>query len=133
MHLNWNKLSQVTAVFSGGMLGGGLRYEVGNWLNVNTLTSTTLANVIGCFCLTFTIYGLDLVIDLPEWLILGFGTGVVGAFTTFSTFALLFMQQVFQHPTQTWLFLLLNLVGGFITALIGYLAARLMDRGKGIW
>ncbi|EHL97996.1 hypothetical protein HMPREF9103_01738, partial [Lentilactobacillus parafarraginis F0439] len=88
--------------------------------------------IVGCFLLTFNIYGLDLVIDLPNWLILGFGTGVVGAFTTFSTFALLVVQQM-QQPLVATGFLILNLVGGFFTALLGYGAARLMDRGKRVW
>ncbi|KRM44950.1 CrcB family protein [Lentilactobacillus parafarraginis] len=132
MKVNWYKVLQFGAVFVGGMIGGIGRYEVGLWVNSNSLLATTVVNIVGCFLLTFNIYGLDLVIDLPNWLILGFGTGVVGAFTTFSTFALLVVQQM-QQPLVATGFLILNLVGGFFTALLGYGAARLMDRGKRVW
>lgn len=132
MKVNWYKVLQLGAVFVGGMIGGIGRYEVGLWVNSNSLLATTVVNIVGCFLLTFNIYGLDLVIDLPNWLILGFGTGVVGAFTTFSTFALLVVQQM-QQPLVATGFLILNLVGGFFTALLGYGAARLMDRGKRVW
>ncbi|MFD1125128.1 fluoride efflux transporter FluC [Lentilactobacillus raoultii] len=133
MAINWYKLGQFASVFVGGMIGGVGRYEIGNWLNANTFAGTTFVNVVGCFFLTFTIYGLDLVIDLPDWLILGLGTGVVGAFTTFSTFALLFVQGIRTQPTAALLFMIINLIGGFATAILGYIAARLMDRGKKIW
>lgn len=133
MAINWYKLGQFASVFVGGMIGGVGRYEIGNWLNANTFAGTTFVNVVGCFFLTFTIYGLDLVIDLPDWLILGLGTGVVGAFTTFSTFALLFVQGIKTQPTAALLFMIFNLIGGFATAILGYIAARLMDRGKKIW
>ncbi len=132
--INWIVAGQWLAVFIGGMIGGVARYEVGLWLSPSTFAGTTFVNVIGCFLLTFNIYGLDLVIDFPAWLILGFGTGVVGAFTTFSTFALLFMQNVQQRPFASFSFMLINLVCGFITAALGYLAARLIDRGrKNVW
>lgn len=131
--VNWYKVGQFCSVFVGGMIGGVARYEAGLWLNTNTFLETTFVNVIGCFFLTFTIYGLDLIIDLPDWLILGFGTGVVGAFTTFSTFVLLVDQNMLLHTPETIWFLIINLVGGFLTACLGYLTARLMDRGKKIW
>ncbi|EEI24803.1 fluoride efflux transporter FluC [Lentilactobacillus hilgardii] len=133
MKVDWYRIGQFSSVFIGGMIGGVARYEVGNWLSANTFAGTTFVNVVGCFFLTVTIYGLDLVIDLPEWIILGFGTGVIGAFTTFSTFALLFAQNIQQQPIETLWFLAINLIGGFITAILGYLTARLMDRGKKIW
>lgn len=131
---NWYKLGQLTSVFVGGMLGGVSRYEVGNWLNgVNTVMGTTVVNLVGCFLLTFTIYGLDLNIDLPEWEILGIGTVFVGAFTTFSTFTLDFVQNVSHDPIGSFIFLTVNLIGGFLCVLFGYLAALAMERGKRIW
>ena len=72
----WYRLGQVSAVFCGGALGGIARYEIGNWIHsANGLLGTSVVNLAGCFLLTFTIYGLDLRFDLPEWQILGLGTG----------------------------------------------------------
>lgn len=133
-HSVWYRINQFAAVFIGGMLGGVSRYEVGNWLNgVNTLMGTTMVNLVGCFLLTFTIYGLDLNLDLPEWEILGIGTGFVGAFTTFSTFSVQVVQSVSADPFGAFVFLTVNLVGGFGCVLLGYFAAIALERGKRIW
>lgn len=127
----WYKIGQVLAVFGGGMLGGLGRYGVDQWLSgVNSLAGTMTVNLLGCFLLTFTIYGLDLNLDLPEWEILGIGTGLVGAFTTFSTFALHFVKNIVQHPVGAVIFLIVNLVGGFACVFLGYLATVQLERRR---
>uniref|UniRef100_UPI003F54BE9D fluoride efflux transporter FluC n=1 Tax=Lentilactobacillus buchneri TaxID=1581 RepID=UPI003F54BE9D len=125
----WYRLGQVSSVFCGGALGGISRYEIGNWIHsANGLLGTSVVNLLGCFLLTFTIYGLDLRFDLPEWQILGLGTGFVGAFTTFSTFTLQFVQGISNNPLGSLIFLLVNLIGGMLCVPLGYLAATRVGR-----
>lgn len=80
IHVSW-----LVAVFVGGFIGGILRYVIsGVTHDGTTMMGTTIVNLIGSFLLAFTTYGLDMKFDLPEWLLLALGTGVIGGFTTFS-------------------------------------------------
>lgn len=125
----WYRLGQVSAVFCGGALGGIARYEIGNWIHsANGLLGTSVVNLAGCFLLTFIIYSLDLRFDLPEWQILGLGTGFVGAFTTFSTFTMQYVQGISSNPLGSLIFLLVNLIGGMLCVLLGYLAVTAFGR-----
>lgn len=128
MPVNWYKIGQLLSVFIGGMTGGAGRYEVGKWLgSSHSLLATTSVNLIGCYLLVFTIYGLDLHVDLPEWLILGLETGIVGSFTTFSTFGVQFVQTATTHLAIAILYLTVNLVGGFFMAMLGFGTAHVID------
>lgn len=125
----WYRLGQVSAVFCGGALGGIARYEIGNWIHsANGLLGTSVVNLAGCFLLTFIIYSLDLRFDLLEWQILGLGTGFVGAFTTFSTFTVQYVQGISSNPLGSLIFLLVNLIGGMLCVLLGYLAVTAFGR-----
>ena len=125
----WYRLGQVSAVFCGGALGGIARYEIGNWIHsANGFLVTSVVNLAGCFLLTFIIYSLDLRFDLPEWQILGLGTGFVGAFTTFSTFTVQYVQGISSNPLGSLIFLLVNLIGGMLCVLLGYLAVTAFGR-----
>lgn len=65
--------------------GGALRcYFNLLWSTYGTL----LANVVGCFLLAAITYFFVEYKAAPQWLITGLTTGLVGAFTTFSTFQL---------------------------------------------
>jgi fluoride exporter len=76
------------AIAMGGFVGAILRYAAGNWIPRwdGYPLGTTVINLLGCLFL-----GWFLTITLTKWRIssairLGIGTGVTGAFTTFSTF-----------------------------------------------
>lgn len=71
-------------VAAGGFLGAVARFLVSTYLNKASFPyGTLLANVTGAFCL-----GWLLSIDVPHEVLLFFGTGFLGAFTTFSTWLL---------------------------------------------
>ena len=77
------------SVFIGGCIGAVARYAVS--LGIEPLSmfpvETLFVNWIGCFLLTFFITHPFLSKRVAEPVIVGIGTGVLGGFTTFSTFS----------------------------------------------
>jgi len=75
----------------GGILGAISRYALSSsisGLNVTTFPYGTLSvNLIGSFLLSFIAYGSSLKCNLPKRYILAINTGLIGSFTTFSTFS----------------------------------------------
>lgn len=124
IHVSW-----LLAVFAGGFIGGILRYVIsGVTHDGTTMMGTTIVNLSGTFLLAFTTYGLDMKFDLPEWLLLALGTGVIGGFTTFSTLMLDFSTLAPRHAIYATLLLMLNLLGGLLAATAGFLASKLVGR-----
>ena len=73
-----------SAVLIGGFSGGILRAALG--LVVVSPIAILLVNLVGAFLLSFwTYWGIERG-AFPSWVNLGVGTGLIGAFTTFSTF-----------------------------------------------
>lgn len=84
-------LSFAAAVGIGGAFGSILRWMIGTWLNPLWATvplGTAFANVSGCFCIGLSSAFFSSHAALaPEWR-LGIITGILGGYTTFSTFTL---------------------------------------------
>ena len=108
------KLGTLISVFFFGMIGGTLRYLLGLKL---ASTGTILVNLIGSFCLAFLTYYVIERQKLPAWLSTGLGTGMVGAFTTFSTFTVDVLG--LSTFTDATFYLLISVVGGFLLAYTG--------------
>jgi CrcB protein len=117
------------AVFTGGCLGGLARYGVGLLLAPNSLEATLLVNWLGSFLLSFLTYSAAERFDLPDWLILLLGTGLIGAFTTFSTLMGATVP-VMRNSAAVLAFgyLALSLIGGLLLALAGMFLAHRMGR-----
>ncbi|WP_246000759.1 fluoride efflux transporter CrcB [Brevibacillus panacihumi] len=77
------------AVAVGGAIGSLFRYGLSLLANQpGWPLGTWLANVLGSFCIgMFAVWGKERGLLSPEWYLL-FATGVMGGFTTFSTFSL---------------------------------------------
>lgn len=112
----------VIAVGIGGFLGAIARYYTSQTLNktaVDRLPLGTLGvNLLGSFLL-----GFILSIGLKEIYTLLFGTGFLGAFTTFSTLhkELLILQK---YPRKWVLYLVFTYAGGLLFAFLGYFLGK---------
>lgn len=106
----------------GGIIGAVLRFFIsklllsyGNIFPFGTLT----VNLIGCFILGY-FQGLAKIYYFPTWLVLGFGTGLIGAFTTFSTFSLEVIQYVhLGYRFLPLIYMIVSSAGGYFFVLVG--------------
>jgi len=113
----------------GGFIGSNMRYWISN-LVMNSLGSyipygTLIVNALGSFILVFlAIYGTEVVEVDPRLRIL-LGTGMMGAFTTFSTFSLETFSLI---KSSNYLLALINIVSnigiGLCAAWLGFVAAK---------
>jgi CrcB protein len=79
-------------VFLGGGIGSALRHFVNlsftRWFGTAFPFHTLFANVTGCFIMGILAGCFAFRADAPQWLRLFLTTGIVGGYTTFSTFSL---------------------------------------------
>ena len=84
-------LVSIVAVGAGGAVGAVARYGVAELIRVATswpwYVATMLANVVGCFGIGIAFVRLEEGAR-PDWVKALLVTGLLGAFTTFSTFSL---------------------------------------------
>lgn len=112
----------------GGAVGAVLRYFIGLITGKltggsNVVTGTVLANIIGCFFGGFALYWFSAAANYSENVELFVTIGVLGAFTTFSTFTLEvanLLDDSFKRLI-TYLFLQLFVALGFVA--VGFAAA----------
>lgn len=108
------------ALLFGGMVGGILRYIIEFFIpNPLFPFSTLVINLLGALVLGL-FYGIADVRHVKLWLRVGFGTGVIGAFTTFSTFC---FDLTHVSVTASLVYASLSILGG---PLFAYLANRLV-------
>ena len=85
-------MEKVLFVALGGGIGAGLRYLLTELANLHGGAffpyGTVLANIIGSFCIGVFFVFFSESSNLPPVVKLFFVTGILGGFTTFSTFAL---------------------------------------------
>jgi fluoride exporter len=109
----------------GGIIGALLRYWIG--LSFAPVSQgafplgTFLINMIGSFFLAWLTSVASQSKALPQWLVTGIGTGVIGAFTTFSTFSVETAHLIQgQYYKMALFYSLLSLIGGLALAYLGY-------------
>jgi len=117
-----------------GAIGSLLRYSVGKVFPAVEFwgfpIGTLLANYMGSFFLSwFSVWSVKRK-SVPSWVQAGVITGLIGSFTTFSTFSV----EVIELMVAGWwrvalLYVLLSLWGGLILAWSGYQLAIKRKRG----
>jgi len=108
----------------GGAVGSMLRYRVGLWFSSARFPWATLSvNIVGSFAL-----GVLLAYALGRWsttITAALAVGLIGGFTTFSTFAWeTFAMTQAGEISRAAVYLFVSLVGGLLAALLGYAAGR---------
>jgi CrcB protein len=134
-----NHLRDFSLIGSGGALGTGIRYVL------DTLFPTTIGtipliiftiNMTGAFLLGFLLDGLYRQGQDVGWrrdIRLFVGTGLLGGFTTYSTFAV-GTAQLLAAPSATAtgvLYLFITAAGGVTMAVFGIVCAQWLFKGKG--
>ncbi|NEU32506.1 fluoride efflux transporter CrcB [bacterium LRH843] len=122
----------ILAVGLGGSIGAILRYVMGLWIPVASgfPVATLSNNLVGCFFLAWFF-----TITAKHWRIsqhvkLAVGTGVIGAFTTFSTFSIEALNLI--ENEQFFLamgYVFVSVFGGIGLSMGGAKVALLMIRG----
>lgn len=111
------------AVAAGGFVGAILRFGVSEWLGTmnGVNVATLLTNWVGCLVLGWLNAATANRLPIHPHLRLAIGTGLIGAFTTFSTFTI-DAWKLFENGqiTQSIGYVLLSLLGGFFCTYIGY-------------
>lgn len=111
-------------------LGGLSRYYLGTiWQSGGTL----VANLVGCFLLSFLTYYIIERDLLAGWINVGLGTGFIGSFTTFSSFTVDFVKMIHSGALIHALgYLSVSIIGGFGCVILGYvLTLKLVKLKKG--
>ena len=102
--------------FIGGILRGYFTLLAGD----NHFTATIIINLIGAFILAFITGALPYLIEISNDLMTGLSVGLVGGFTTFSTFSFDSISLFLDNKIGLGLlYVLVSLIGGLILAHIG--------------
>lgn len=118
------------AVAVGGAAGSVMRFLVASWVADNWprhfYLGTFAVNIIGCLLIGL-LSGLFLTrTDLPLELRTGLITGVLGGFTTFSSFSLEIMKLMEGgRAPEAFGYLAFSIIGGLLAAWVGLSLARL--------
>lgn len=110
-------------------IGGMLRFLLENVISTPGFpTSTLIINLAGSFALGF-FYTMADEKGIKPWLRNGVSVGLVGSFTTFSTFTLDIIQLGQSRPLWTLIYVLSSILGGLFMVFTGeYLAKWIFQR-----
>lgn len=121
------------AVAIGGFIGACLRFGLGEYLGtwhgfpIATLLTNTVGSFFLAFFYTFTIERFP----IHPHVRLGVGTGIVGAFTTFSTFSVETWELIMAREfLLAFTYVVLTFLLGLVFALFGFRVARYRMRTR---
>ncbi|MED3729491.1 fluoride efflux transporter CrcB [Priestia filamentosa] len=109
----------------GGIIGSLLRYYVGlfthSWWPYNFPLGTLLINLLGCFILEWFTYRIIKIELFHPYILSGVSTGLIGSFTTFSSFSVETVTLINHHLWElALLYVLLSLFGGLFMTWMGH-------------
>jgi CrcB protein len=123
------KLAHLIVVATGGALGAVSRYAVSGWVQgwagARFPWGTLCVNLLGCFLLGFLAGRWERATAPASWRLL-WGVGFLGAFTTYSTFALETGTMLRDGAwTGAGAYTILHVALGLVAVFAGLMAARL--------
>lgn len=129
-----NTIHDILIVGTGGFIGSTSRYVIGGWVQsffTNALfpSGTFAVNAIGCLLIgLFVGLSENALLSSPSTRLF-FSVGVLGGFTTFSTFGYETFALIREHQAVAALVNVTgNLVVGILAVWLGYLLAMIKDR-----
>lgn len=113
------------AVGFGGMIGAVCRFSLSSLFPSETgfPFATLLANLIGCFLLSFLLNQSVIKQKLSPKLFAALGTGMIGSFTTFSTFMVETVTLYESNTVLAFSYVGMSILGGLCFCFIGYWSA----------
>ena len=113
-------MRRVLYIFLLAFIGGTLRGYFTILAGDDHFIATIIINLIGAFVLAFITGALPYLIEVSNDLMTGLSVGLVGGFTTFSTFSFDSINLFLNHKIGIGLlYVLVSLIGGLILAQIG--------------
>ncbi|MFD1849459.1 fluoride efflux transporter CrcB [Oceanobacillus bengalensis] len=111
------------AVGIGGMIGALLRYAISMILAGDYVFpyATLITNFIGCFLLSFLLNHSSIRSKLRDDVFTGLTTGLIGAFTTFSTFAVETIELWNENVLFALLYTGISMIGGLAFCFMGFM------------
>ncbi|MBP1950151.1 fluoride efflux transporter CrcB [Virgibacillus litoralis] len=110
------------AVGIGGMVGASGRYGISIlfWTNTSFPYATLIANLLGCFLLSFLLHHDSIKRKLSPEVFAALGTGMIGSFTTFSTFAVETVELFDSSILLAGSYIVLSVIGGLLFCYLGF-------------
>lgn len=110
------------AVGIGGMIGASGRYGISIlfWANSGFPYATLIANLLGCFLFSFLLNHDSIKRNLSPEVFAALGTGMIGAFTTFSTFAVETVELSDVSILLAGSYIVLSILGGLLFCYLGF-------------
>jgi len=116
---------QLLAVGIGGMLGAMGRYTVSLLFTSSTdfPFATLTVNLIGCFFLSYLLNNKQVKSRLKPEAFIALSTGLIGSFTTFSTFAVETIELMTRNFFLAAFYVVLSVIGGLGLCYLGFKVA----------
>ena len=117
-------LRLLALVAAGGAIGAAARYALQQSIPSDTMPLGTMtANLLGSLILGILLGAVAAGVEVSEETILLFGTGILGAFTTMSTFAVDTIRLADTSTSNTFTMFIITIFGSITLAWVGWRAA----------
>ncbi|MFB1051202.1 fluoride efflux transporter CrcB [Paraliobacillus sp. JSM ZJ581] len=115
----------------GGALGSVLRYTMAHLFSTNIFPyGTLIVNILGCFILAFLSNHAFITKKLPKQVTIAINTGIIGSFTTFSTFTVETLTLITNNLFLGTTYVFASIIVGLLACVVGYLLAKKIPTDK---
>lgn len=119
--------SLIVFIGLGGAIGATMRYGVALLFAEQSFPyETMIVNILGCFVLGFLSNHGSIKKKLPQPVLLAINTGIIGSFTTFSTFTVETIHLITDQIVAGFIYLFGSIVFGVLGSFAGYFLAKIL-------